>query len=205
MEICIRNATGERARAITQSQYEVLEGSIMSMMNGGKKIKDSEALAHLEAAGDPIDFLPSVLMEAALFDEAPHVPFLGAWLGSDVERSQEVYDLARAELAKDEFALFDMAASESLQRTFMYLVAYAYGARIPYPLEASKPAKAPATGALYYDAKGNVVEILKMDGRKFRDALVADAHVHGMNRDHFAYEVYMGGSLLKSRTTITKV
>lgn len=205
MEICIRNATGERARTITKSQFKVLERPILVMMNGGKRLKDSEALAQLEAAGDPMDFLPSVLMEVALYEDAPYMPFLGGWIGSDVERSQEVYNLARIEMSDAEHAEFDMKTSVETQRTFMFLVAYTHGARTPYPLDASKPAKAPATGAVYYDDRGNVTEILKMDGRKFRDALISDAHVHGMNRGHAEYEVYMGGSLLKGRTTITKV
>jgi hypothetical protein len=205
MEICIRNSTGDRARCITQSQFKVLYGALMDMMNGGKKLKDDAARAQLEAAGDPMDFLPSVLMEVALYEDAPHYPFLGGWLGSDVERSQEVYNLARIELSDAEHSEFDMKTSVETQRTFMYLVAYAHGARTPYPLDASKPAKAPMNGALYYDAEGNVTETLKMDGRKFQDILISEAHVHGMNRDHASYEVYRGGSMIKGRTLITKV
>lgn len=131
MEICIRNATGERARTITPTQFKVLEETILNMMNGGKRLKDTDALARLEAAGCPMDFLPCILMEVALYEDAPHVPFLGAWCGPDVEAYEAVYTMARLELSKEEHSLFDMIASVETQRTFMYLVAYACGARIP--------------------------------------------------------------------------
>lgn len=201
MEICIRNATGERARAITQSQFKVLEGAIIDMMNGGKRLKDIDALARLEAAGDALDFLPCVLMEVALYEDAPYVPFLGAWCGSDVEDHLAVTMLARNELSKEEFALFDMATSVETQRTFLYLVAYAHGARAQGPMPVTQP---PKNGAIYYDAVGDIEEIVPMDGRKFLNALVSEAYTYGAAKKHHAWELYRGGELVQGKTLISQ-
>lgn len=129
MEVVLRDSTGLLARIVTKEQFDVIHDRLIAAMNRDKSFSDAEAVAMLEQAGLPLDFLPSILLNEALYAEAPIVGFLGAWLGADVARGSEVYCAVREYLDFREHNVFDMQLDEVEQRTFMYLVAYAEGAR----------------------------------------------------------------------------
>lgn len=129
MEVVLRDASGLLARIVTKEQFDVIHNRLVDAMNGDKSFNDAEAVAMLEQAGQPIDFLMSILLNEALYAEAPIVGFLGAWLGTDVARGNEVYCAVREYLDFREHNVFDMQLDEVEQRTFMYLVAYVEGAR----------------------------------------------------------------------------
>lgn len=129
MEVVLRDASGLLAHTVTNTQFDVIHDRLVGAMNGDKSFNDAEAVAMLEQAGQPIDFLMSIVLNEALYADAPIVSFLGCWLGTDVERGAEAYCAVRELLSFREHNVFDMQWDEMQQRTFLYLVAYAAGAR----------------------------------------------------------------------------
>jgi hypothetical protein len=74
----------------------------------------------------------AALADQALYGDAPLVPFLGCWLGTDVDDG-EAFMMARPYLLEAEHHKFDLNREpgwEIVQRTFMLLVALSEGAAL---------------------------------------------------------------------------
>lgn len=131
MEVIVKDPSGIWAQRLRKKQFAVVRAHIIECMNAGKRIKDSDVLDMLAQAGKPVEFMSSILMDVALYDERPTQPFLGIWFRMEFGGSQLLYNAVRDVLDNKDYANFDMSSDEETQRTFLFLVAYSLGARIP--------------------------------------------------------------------------
>ena len=132
MQIVVKNSSGDWGQALTQEQFAVVHDHVVACMNRGKRVKDEDILGMLAKANKPVSFLSSILMDVALYEHQPIVPFLGGWLGTDVEDYMAVYNMARDYFVDDaEHLTFDTKTDEDTQRAFMLLIAMVEHAGFP--------------------------------------------------------------------------
>jgi hypothetical protein len=132
MQFLIKDSTGRWAQVLTKEQFDLVHDRLVNYMNSGKRIKDEDVLAVLSKEGKPVSFLSSVVMDVALYEDRPIMPFLGAWLGSDVAHHQELYNMVRDYFVNSEEHLqFDTKTDEEDQRTFLLLIALVEHAGFP--------------------------------------------------------------------------
>lgn len=131
MEVIVKDPSGIWAQRLRKKQFAIVQDHIVACMNEGKRIKDQDVLDMLARAGKPVEFMSSILLDVALYEERPSQPFLGIWFRMEFGGSQLLYNAVRDVMDNKDYANFDMSCDEETQRTFLFLVAYSLGARQP--------------------------------------------------------------------------